>query len=296
MSSEDADSGQTSAEIDAQQTPGAPHDDRGEPTLVAYELSESTPDRPSRNGTIRQSYASDDGFELVQDRATRDWMSATADRFANRCLPMLIANQAGWLIRNNSMVTFRWNGGERLDSVKFQYRDEKAHRWVTSHFGHGIVTWNFPFLFRTSPGYNLLVRGPANHFKDGIAPLEGIVESDWAPSTFTMSWKITRPGFWITFRPGDPVCMLVPQRRGELEAFHPRIRPLVAEPELKASYDKWSNSREQFLKRNNNGSEVGARDDGWQKHYFQGTAPDGSTAPEHQTRLRLRPFERCDGE
>src|SRR3712207_8402233 len=31
-----------------------------------------------------------------------------------------------------------------------------------SHFGSGILTWNLPFLFRTPPGYNLHVRGPAN--------------------------------------------------------------------------------------------------------------------------------------
>lgn len=293
MSSEDKDSAQTSAAIAAEQTPVAPYDDRSELTLVAYELAESAEDGPSPNGTISYDHANDDGFELVQAHPTRDWMNAIG---ANRCLPMLIANQAGWLILNNSTVTFKWTGGEQLDSVKFLDRDEKADCWVTSHFGHGIVTWNFPFLFRTSPGYNLLVRGPANHFRDGIAPLEGLVEADWAPSTFTMNWMITRPEFSITFRPGDPVCMLVPQRRGELEAFHPRIRLLAAEPELEASYGNWSDSREQFLTRDNNGSSIVARDDGWQKHYFQGTAPDGSKALEHQTRLRLRPFERCDGE
>jgi hypothetical protein len=35
-----------------------------------------------------------------------------------------------------------------------------------SHFGSGILTWNVPYLFRTPPGYNLLVRGPANWPKD----------------------------------------------------------------------------------------------------------------------------------
>jgi len=31
--------------------------------------------------------------------------------------------------------------------------------------------------------------------------------------------------------------------------------------------------------------------EGWEKHYFQGTAPDGARAPEHQTKLHLRDFE-----
>ena len=49
-----------------------------------------------------------------------------------------------------------------------------------SHFGDGILTWHLPILFRTPPGYNLLVRGPANYPKDAVSPLEGIVETDWA--------------------------------------------------------------------------------------------------------------------
>jgi len=49
----------------------------------------------------------------MQARAARDWMNATDQRYANRCLPMLIANQSGWLIQNNSTVTFRWNSGQQ---------------------------------------------------------------------------------------------------------------------------------------------------------------------------------------
>ena len=64
---------------------------------------------------------------------------------------------------------------------------------VSSNFGYGIVTWYLPYLFRTSPGYNLWVRGPVNSPKDGIVPLEGLVETDWAEATFTVNWKITRP-------------------------------------------------------------------------------------------------------
>ena len=38
-----------------------------------------------------------------------------------------------------------------------------------SHFGSGILTWHLPLLFRTPPGYDLLVRGPANHPKDAMS-------------------------------------------------------------------------------------------------------------------------------
>ena len=76
---------------------------------------------------------------------------------------------------------------------------------VQSHFGEGVITWNIPFLFRTSPGYNLLVRGPSNWIKDGVQALEGIVETDWAVQTFTMDWKFTRPRRWVRFEADEPI-------------------------------------------------------------------------------------------
>ena len=70
---------------------------------------------------------------------------------------------------------------------------ERARANVASHFGCGIITFKIPYLFRAPQGYNLLARGPANLFKDGISPLEGLIEVDWAVSPFTMNWKVTRP-------------------------------------------------------------------------------------------------------
>ena len=37
-----------------------------------------------------------------------------------------------------------------------------------------------------------MVTGPFNQPKDAIQPLTAIVETDWAPFTFTMNWKFTR--------------------------------------------------------------------------------------------------------
>lgn len=120
-------------------------------------------------------------------------MDSTRERFANRCLPLLMANQAGWLVVNTTRVRARWNGGAAPDSVEFEYGDSASTFRPTSHFGRGIITWALPFLFRTPPGFNLLVRGPVNDLKHGIAALEGLVETDWSPSAFTLNWKFTRP-------------------------------------------------------------------------------------------------------
>ena len=42
---------------------------------------------------------STEGWTLEPAPLQRDWMDQTVSRAAYRCLPMAMANQAGWLIR-----------------------------------------------------------------------------------------------------------------------------------------------------------------------------------------------------
>ena len=238
-----------------------------------------------------------DGFALVTAPHDRDWMDTTPDRAAYRCLPMLMANQSGWWVLCPATVRVKWDGGATLGAIEMQrwqpadQADDPGpeHRWPTSHFGSGIITWTLPFLFRTPPGYNILVRGPANCPKDGIFPLEGLVETDWAVATFTMNLKITRPDHWITFEQGEPIAMIVPQRRGELEEFAPQIVPISDDPALETAHAHWGESRDRFNEARKVPESEAAKE-AWQKHYFQGNTPDGGVAPEHQTRLRLQEF------
>lgn len=227
------------------------------------------------------------GFNLVPAPRRRMWMDATHERSAYRCLPMLLANQAGWLILNPTTVRVKWDGGALLKAIevqRWQPHNETIetpdYAWPISHFGSGIVTWTLPYLFRTLPDYNLLVRGPANQIKDGVVPLEGLVETDRTAATATMNWKITRPDIWITFEKDEPICMVVPQRRGELEEFTPVILPIGDDPELSESFQNWGKSRDQFnADRKDPGSQ--AAKEGWQKDYVRSAV---------QTRLHLRPF------
>lgn len=218
----------------------------------------------------------------------RDWMDATNEQFARRCLPLLIANQSGWWVLNSHGFRASWDGGNGLGSLTILYAEKCPPYPAGSMFGHGILTFTIPYLIRTPPGYNLLVRGPANAPKDGIAALEGVVETDWAVATFTMNWRFTRPDHVVTFERDEPICMLVPTPRGELESFQPVLRSLEQGPELAAAHRRWAQSRQRFNALVATRLRTGPRL--WQKHYFHGAAPDGTVAPEHQLRLHLRPF------
>lgn len=233
-------------------------------------------------------------MRLVPAAALRAWMSATPSHFANRCLPLLMANQSGWFVLNSYEFTATWNGGPGLQDVKLECPPGPEYCPAGSHFGHGIITMSLPYLFRTPPGYNLLVRGAPNWPKDGACALEGLVETDWSVATFTMNWKLTRADHPVHFAADEPLCMLVPVRRGELEGFHPVTRPLSEAPELLEEYRKWTASRARFLvDLRLPGSE--ATKQAWQRHYFQGMTPDGVRAPEHQIKLDLRDFAGQDG-
>ncbi len=54
---------------------------------------------------------------VVPAPTNRGWMSATRGGWANRCLPLLIANQSGWELRTPSAFTATWMGGDDLGSL-----------------------------------------------------------------------------------------------------------------------------------------------------------------------------------
>lgn len=218
----------------------------------------------------------------------RAWMDKANQRFPYRCLPLAIANQAGWVLRSPAAFRAYWYGGPAPQDVELRF-DGPPDTRIMAHFGEGTITFSLPFLFRTPPGVNLWVKGPANHIKDGVQPLEGVVEADWLASTFTMNWKITRVCEWVGFDEGEPFCMLVPVPRGLAESLVPRRVPLAADPGLKKQYEEWQASRSGFLK-GLWGRDPEVVKQGWQKDYFQGKTPDGGSFEAHQTKLNLKDF------
>jgi hypothetical protein len=256
--------------------------DQDDNTLFAYEVVPGT-DMP-----------------IAPAPAERAWMDETDRRFAYRCLPLVIANQAGWIIPCPSNFVAVWDGGTTKESTRIWYEAPgyvpgtvPTTPWVdsriTSHFGGGVITIALPYLFRTPRSVVLWAKGPTNSFKDGAQGLEAIIETDWLPATFTMNWKLTRPGLPVHFVKGEPICMVVPMPRGFAEGLDPVRLPLADNPELDAQHREWSESRKQFIgDLQQEGSAAVRR--GWQKHYYQGQTNAGDRAEEHQTRLKLKEF------
>jgi antitoxin (DNA-binding transcriptional repressor) of toxin-antitoxin stability system len=232
---------------------------------------------------------SDSGFDvkIVPAPATRDWM-VTSENYAGHCLPLLMANQSGWFVLAPHAVIAEWNGGPKPDDLRLSNLEGKWPALATSREGSGILTWLIPYVFRTPRGWNLLCRGPANCVKEGLFPLEGLVETDWSCATISMNWKFTRPGR-CTFQKGEPVAMIVPHRRRDLEAFVARFATLDQNPAIRQGYESWMHSRNTF--------QAALRHDGAeaiqmkvQGHYFRGCTSQGIYFPDHQTARKLACF------
>lgn len=231
---------------------------------------------------------SDAALDIEKGDQRRAWMDALPQRFAYRCLPLLIANQAGWDLLCPAGFSVRWSGKGDLDAIRFKW-DGEPHGAVASHFGSGVMTFTPGYLFRTPRDHNIWVKGTPNLPKDGIVPLEGIVETDWAPFTFTMNWQITRKKTWIRFEKGEPICRIVPFPRNYLESYQPRMQELASDTRVHNQYREWRESRAQFIEDLHAGEEE-AVEAGWQRTYVRGENMKGVRMKDHQTKLQLRDF------
>jgi hypothetical protein len=228
--------------------------------------------------------------ELRPAEPRRDWMDQTPSSFAYRCLPLTMANSHGWEILSPVAFTARWNGGTDSSDLEIAIADGNAGA-VASHFGSGILTFVPNVVLRSPTGTNLFTTGPVNRFKDGIQALSALIESDWMPYTFTMNWKMTRPGQEISFAVGEPYCFFFPVSRGLVESCEPRFAPIVSEQELTRSFECAYGRRlavHQATEEPAAAHQELRREANW---YMRGITPDGACPfAEHQTRIRPRTF------
>lgn len=229
----------------------------------------------------------------------RDWMDAAPDRFPYHCLPMVMASIHGWFVLAPHSAVGEWNGGWRPEDLKITVPDplpplpgsppgSPPRVFAESAVGQGILTWTLGHVIRTPPGWNIHCRGPANWIKDGVTPLEGIIETDWSTASFSINWKFTRPGP-VAWEKGEPVGMLLPVKRGELERFTCRRAPLTENKELYEGYTKWITQRKAFLAAHKRRDGT-APENKFEKHYFHGQTVEGRAYDDHQKTLHLSPF------
>ena len=258
------------------------------------EPESEAPSKESIRKLIAYQICEDDSAPIRPAPMERRWMDDADRKFPYRCLPLVVANQYGWEILSTHHIRATWDGTSKPEGlhVEHLYGDGRLH-W-RSHFGEGVLTFQIPFLFRTPDGWNLMVRGPTNSPKDGIAALDGIIETDWAHSTFTMNLRFTR-ACTVEFALGEPICLFFPIRRGVLEMFRGEFRMLEADRELDNKFQEWSLSRHRLV------LDLARRKpqtlaQGWQKDYVQNAKNKRLLAHPFATETSRDKVQRTDGD
>jgi hypothetical protein len=268
------------------------HDQLGQillnyPELGAAQTQESGPAKEKPATRLRLYSLGPSPYKLVPASPSREWMDKFPNRHPYRCLPMAVANTYGWELLSPCAFAIEWTGGPEKADITFRCLDNYPFlpHFAVSNFARGIATFHTGYIFRTDPGWDLMVTGPINNPKAGIAPLSGVVETDWLPFSFTVNWQFTRPGT-VTFEKDEPVCLVYPVQHGALEEITPEIFNLADDPALKKEFDAWEDRRKTFVHRMDAGDPVAVRE-GWQRFYFKGERPDGIAPASHRIKMRL---------
>jgi hypothetical protein len=184
---------------------------------------------------------------IIPSSSKRDWMDDKAQHYAYYCTPLVTANQAGYTILYQNETEVFWDGGGKTSSVKIIHKIQNEYfSHCLSHFTAGIVTFTFPVIFKTPPGWGLLVSGYPNNPINGLQPLEAIVETNWSPFTFTMNFKITETNKLIRIKENTPICRILPYPLNLNEKTNMKFSSIKNNKELNDQYSAWVNSRLTF--------------------------------------------------
>jgi hypothetical protein len=216
-------------------------------------------------------YLSDLEYFKVEPMPTkRDWMDQIYGKWGYKCIPLNVANQSGWQVLSPIEFCANWNGGLDIGDVEVHYHEEYEMSFAGGNFGYGILTIMPDFMIKTPKGISTHIKGVPNYPLDCLYPLEGVVETDWLPFTFTFNYKFTRPGEAI-FRKGDPLFSFFPVKRKYLEKYKINRDKIFNKKETFNQYNVFEKAREEHIDKNRE-----FRYDKTSNRYFQGFYSSGS--------------------
>jgi hypothetical protein len=161
-------------------------------------------------------------FESLKGNQKRSWFV----HHAYHCLPLVIGNQYGFVVKSLYDFEVVWDGGDSPASVRVdiltdekEYEATHALQNINSHFGMGTFTVQMPYQLRTPEGINLMTTNPPNYFIDGIYHMTGVVEADNLRRDFTYNLRITRSNYKVKINKGDYIGCILPYPRHFIDKF-----------------------------------------------------------------------------
>lgn len=119
----------------------------------------------------------------------RAWV--TANETFSPTLTLEQINRQGWTLLCPVAFEATWNGGPNPEDIQIRLTEDATvgGDFVQSQLGAGLLTFYPGYQCKTEAGYLLWVRGPINAPKDGLYPLEQIVDTSLLPCTINVTWK-----------------------------------------------------------------------------------------------------------
>lgn len=152
--------------------------------------------------TITLTRMSQNPPEIKQSRLKRDWMDATYNKHAYRCLPMTAANVNGWEMILPQDVVIQMDAPDTVPRVlQGEFFEGRA---LVMPSIVGIISFCTSWVIGTEEGYDTWISGSPNYFVDGASPLTATIPTYWWPDEFNMNWKINKIGEPVIFEKGMP--------------------------------------------------------------------------------------------
>lgn len=219
-----------------------------------------------------------DIVEPLRGNKKRDWFNS----HFYFCLPLLIGNQYGFVIKSLYDFTAKWNGGQSTTDtvISIDKKENVNHQIISSHFGSGIVTVQNRFHFRTPAGINIVTLNPPNFILPHMQNMTGVIETDNLRRDFTFNIKITTPNVDINVKKGQPIAAIFPIQRYFAESFDLKLanelfsHEVIEHERLQGSKFAQERSGPDKEKPHHNG-----------RRYWQGEDADGVKFPDHQQRI-----------
>lgn len=168
--------------------------------------------------------------EVRQSRLKRDWMDATYNKHAYRCLPLTSANVYGWEIVLQQDIVVVWDGGNTVPAI--QSGDIYHGRQIANCNKIGMIDIHLGWSFKTEHGYSTWLTQSPNFFLDGAQALTASVPSFWWPDEVQMSWKITKSKEPVIFPAGMPFAFFYIYKNDLLESVEITVDNLWDKPDL----------------------------------------------------------------
>ncbi|HEX9922198.1 MAG TPA: DUF6065 family protein, partial [Anaerolineae bacterium] len=191
----------------------------------------------------------------------RDWVKENEAVYAN--LSLNSANDKGWNLLCPCAFEATWNGGTSAEDIDIRLDETQADApgFVQSQLGGGLLTFHTGYQFKTEGETALWVRGPINLPKDGLYPLERIVDTSLLPCTVSSHWQFTRANQTIRFEAGEPFCTILPYPKdyietetfesevveiaGDAEVYEQELQQMIQDPAVQSVFRRLESTGEQ---------------------------------------------------